>query len=419
MTLLRQWQLLEALMPTLMGVQPLDGMVAWNLGHIDDALAVTLAYLYHAPTTSAPILVFHTGIPPASRPVEWTRADVRDMPVMPWLEPAAGPRPRWTPHRRVLESVVLAPPSRPVDLLIGGPADGHRSGGRSPLASVRQGGHLLLTEPPRRGALGCADWTPADPSGRLYRRLSAPFIPDGSPSPEDRGTAPPSLARHHDQAVLINSYTNLARSLARRFSHRGERLEDLEQVARLALVKAAGRYDPQRGQGFGSFATAYILGELKRHFRDKIWMVRVPRSVQEMHLEIRTARDDLTQAHGAAPTVAQIADYLQTTEEAVLSTMEAATNSLVTSLDVRSPDGEAPTTEVPVTEVGFDAVLDHRLLKESISRLSATERLILKQVFFEGRTQRHVAEELQVSQMQISRVLTRTIDKMRQNFQVA
>lgn len=419
MTLLRQWQLLNALMPTLMVLRPVERMVAWNLGHIDDALTITLAHLHCRTTSSAPLVVFHTGLAPALRPVQWARSQLRGVPTEPWLEPVAGRPSRWTPHRQVLESVLLSSPPGPVDLLIAGDTAWGSQNGSSPLGAVRQGGHLLLSEPSPRGTLQPRDWAPADPSGsgRLYRKLTPQTVPERAFS---RGRlAGPSLACHHDQAVLVDSYTNLARSLAHRFSHRGERAEDLEQVAMVALIKAAGRYDPGRGRTFGGYAAACITGELKRHFRDKMWMLRVPRSTQEMYLAIRTARDELSQTNGTSPTIAQIAAHLDTTEEDVLAAMEAADNSWPVSLDVPSPDGSSSVTEIPVNESGFDDSLVHGMLKDSIRHLSPTERLVLKRVFFDGRTQRQVAEELHVSQMQVSRIMRRTIAIMRQQFQPA
>lgn len=414
MFLLRQWSMLEALLlPTLMAIRPLERVLAWNIGYVDDALAVALSYLHHIQAgPAAPILVFHSGVPPASRPIEWGVGDLRGVPKEPWLETSPGHRGRWRPHRQVLESVVLSPPGELVDLLICGHGGDVNS---AALAGVRPGGHLLLAEPGLGQGIPARDWQAVDCTGCLYRRVTAP---EGLQAPAPRSDeAVINLARHQDQADLIESYTNLARSLAHRFAHRGERGDDLEQVALLALVKAAGRYDPQRGKAFGPYATASITGELKRHFRDKIWSVRVPRSVQEMHLSIRAAREELTQSNGTSPTIGQIAEYLHTSEEEILTAMEAVTNAWATSLDAHSPDGDSGTTEVPVGEAGFDRVLDRRVLIETIADLSPTERLILKRVFFEGRTQRQVAVELSVSQMQISRLTTKALAKMRESFQ--
>lgn len=415
MSLLRQWQLLDVLMPTLLVLGPLERIVAWNIGHIDDAVAVALAHLHHRSAPVAGLVVFHSGVPPARRPVQWAKADLRGVPKEPWLQPVPGYHNRWSPHPQVLESVLLAAPPGPVDLLVGAritPADESRAA----LASVRRGGHLLLADPPPPGSLPADHWAPAESTGHLYRKLSEPpgqpaAVPDDGPKL--------SLARHHEQALLIHSYANLARSLAHRFANRGERAEDLEQIATLALIKAAGRYEPGDDRPFGPYATASITGELKRHFRDHVWAVRVPRSVQETHLAIRSARDDLTQAKGASPTIGELAEYLGVTEETVLSAMETVTNSWAVSLDALAPDGDSGPTEIPVTDSGFESTLDRRLLMDAIKELSPTERSILKQVFFDGKTQRQVAEELRVSQMQISRIMAKTLAKMKLNFQPA
>ncbi|HET6965379.1 MAG TPA: sigma-70 family RNA polymerase sigma factor [Acidimicrobiales bacterium] len=415
MTLLRQWPLLESVLtPVLMMLRPVERILVWNLGHIDDALAVALAHLHHASAQAGQLLVFHSGIPPARRPVEWALADLRSVPRAPWLEPVRGQRSRWRPRADLLDSVLLGPPQAPVHLAIMG---------QQPLGpaevgeGVRRNGYLFVADRSWGATLPGSDWEAADAEGHLYRKLTAPAREGDPADPVDTGEL--SLARHHERAVLVESYTSLARSLAHRFSYRGERAEDLEQVAMLALVKAADRYDPERERPFGPFATACISGELKRHFRDKMWMVRVPRSVQEMHLAIRAARDELTQANGASPTIPQIAGYLRTTEEAVLTAMEAASNSWAASLDAPSLDDDGAGTEIPVIESGFDESLDRSLLKESIRLLSPTEQLVLKRVFFDGQTQRKVAEELHVSQMQISRLVAKALAKMKRSFQPA
>lgn len=410
MSLLRQWPLVEAvLMPVLAMLRPVERIAVWNLGHIDDALAVTLAHLQHARAGS--LLVFHSGIPPARRPVEWALADLRGMPRAPWLEPVQGQRSRWRPRPDLLDSVLLGRPRRPVALAIVGqrPQDPVDLG-----RGVRRDGYLFLADPEWGRILTVGDWESADANGRLYRKLHASAWPDEAARAEDEET---SLASHHERAVLVQSYTSLAMSLAQRFSYRGERAEDLQQVAMLALVKAADRYDPEQGRPFGPFAAACVTGELKRHFRDKMWMVRVPRSVQEMHLAIRAARDELTQSHGASPTIPQIAGYLHAPEEAVLAAMEAASNSWAASLDAPTLEADGVGTDIPVTDSGFDESLDRGLLRESIRLLSPTEQLVLKRVFFDGQTQRKVAEELHVSQMQISRLVAKALSKMKRSFQ--
>jgi RNA polymerase sigma-B factor len=229
-----------------------------------------------------------------------------------------------------------------------------------------------------------------------------------------------TLALQQDRARLAQSYTNLARSLARRFSHRGERVEDLEQVALLALIKAADRFEPERERPFAAYAASCIVGELKRHFRDKLWAVRVPRSLQELYLAMKSARDELTQTLQASPTLAQISEFLGVPEEDLLLAMDASTNCWGASLDEpTTADGEGRGAELGDRDSRLERTLDRQVLRQSVEDLAPTERLLLKLVFFEQRTQREVAQEFGVSQMQISRLMHKTLGKMRTTFQPA
>lgn len=216
-----------------------------------------------------------------------------------------------------------------------------------------------------------------------------------------------------ERAGLVQAHCNLARSLARRFAYRREPLDDLEQVALLALVKAAGRYNPGRGSSFTTFAAASILGELKRHFRDKAWMLHVPRSLQDTYLAVKVTWEELGQTLRTSPTVQQIATHLGVSDEAVLAAMEAGDSYLPASLDTPSKDDDDPVTEVPVTDPGFDVLLDRSQLRESLPRLDRREQLIVKRLYFDGWTQRRVAEEIGVSQTQVSRLRARTLTKLR------
>lgn len=410
MTLLREWPLLELVLISVLATSaPVEGLVVWNLGELNDALALALAHL-HRQRGPKPVdlRVFHSGLP-CHGPIEWSRSELRGTPWSEWLEPVDTSQGRWRPSRPVLERVLLGTPPGPVDVLIAG--EGIVPSTRPlPFELIREGGYLLWTTP------GCAPPMPehhfrATADGRLYRKLTPArpgkvFRQAGHPQAS-------SLARHQDQAMLVDSHVGFARALARRFVHRGELTEDLDQVAYLALIKAARRYDPGQGCAFRTFAASTILGELKRHFRDKLWVVRVPRSVQETHLALRAARDELGHIHKRSPTIPELAAYLETTEEAVLAAMEAAYNAAPTSLDMPSPDGQSSMTDVPTTDSGFDKALDRQVLEDSIATLSPTERLVLKRVFFDERTQRNVARELGISQMQVSRIRTRALAKIR------
>lgn len=434
-TLLRQWQLLEMLMSIIGGGRPLVRLAVWNLDHIDSALAVAVAHL-HCRGGAAGLIVFHSGVMPARRPLYWSQSELRGVPRTEWLETVPGRSSRRKPHRRVLESVILGPPAGRVDLIVAPTCPDSLPPQADVLDRLQENGYLVWPGPGEPPEEWRAALQPVDGSGSLFRkpprrsvhRRSTPADggphTDGPPGDDefDRrhpGQSAPTLADHQDRVALVDDYANLARALAHRFARRGERPEDLEQVAYMALVKAAARFDPTMGRPFGAFATPSIIGELKRHFRDKTWTVRVPRSVQEMHLAIRDAREELTHRHGRSPSINLIASYLGTTDEEVLGAMEAATNSWATSLDRPASEEQGSMTEIPVTDCGFDLSLDRSVLMDAIQELSPTEQLILKRVYFEERTQREVAAELGVSQMHISRVMTKTIAKMRRSFQVA
>lgn len=425
-SLLRQWPMLEAvLLPALMCARPLERLIAWNLGSLDDALALSLLYFYCLKDRGFKELrIYHSGSPPGWQPIEWRVSDIRTVPRGRWVEPLASRGSRWAPHREVMERVLLGEPPGQVDLLVAGVPGPTASQWASSLRLVRPGGHVLLTSAFHDHPVPAEDFERVDREGRLFRRAGGRLPRQartgdctraGSRSGSRAGR---TLARHNDEATLVASYMNLARALARRFHNRGERPEDLEQVAVLALVKAAGRYSEERGS-FGGFATSSVLGELKRHFRDRMWMVRVPRSIQEMHLAIRAARDELYQQRGHSPTISEIADHIGATDDAVLAAMEAAENCWPASLDAPVRDGEDGVTDVAVLDEGYDRSLNRRLLQEAIPRLSPTEKLIVRRLYFDGCTQRQVAEEIGVSQMQISRIMARTMGKLRESFDPA
>jgi RNA polymerase sigma-B factor len=418
MSLLRQWPLLEGLLiPVLMASRPqAQPVVVWSLGCLDTAAALVLAYFHCGlPDRLGDVTVYHSGpLPP--EPVEWRSADIRPLPSKDWLEPVAERPGRWAPRRELLERVILGEPPGVPDVVAACDLPLADDGLAHPaLRRLRRDGHLFLHERGGRPASNPRGFKAADRAGHVFVKTDPgdPAAPDPPAAPADR-----TLARRDQEARLVSSYMGLATALARRYRNRGERPEDLEQVATLALVKAARRYSPELGS-FASFATTSILGELKRHFRDRLWMVRPPRQMQELHLAIRSARDELAQAQGASPTIAQIADHLDTTEEAVLAAMDAAANCWATSLDAPNPQTDSAVTEVPVHEDGFDRSLDHHLLQEAIPHLSPMEKLMVKRLYFDGDTQRQLARELGVSQMQVSRLMAKTLSNLRQACETA
>jgi RNA polymerase sigma-B factor len=214
---------------------------------------------------------------------------------------------------------------------------------------------------------------------------------------------------------LVTAHIGLAEYLARRFTNRGEPLDDLVQVASLGLLKAVDRFDPERGLEFSTYATPTIVGELKRHFRDKGWAVRVPRRVQELHLRLGSVVSVLSQELGRSPTIGEIAQAASVSEEDVLEAIEAGHAYRFTSLDAPSGADEEGTL---ATQLGGDdqALVDseHRVaLSPLIARFPPRERTILHLRFFEGLTQSEIASRLGISQMHVSRLLARSLAQLR------
>jgi RNA polymerase sigma-B factor len=215
---------------------------------------------------------------------------------------------------------------------------------------------------------------------------------------------------------LVEDHLGLAHQLARRFANRGETQDDLVQVASLALINAVDRFDPDRGFEFSTFATRTVLGELKRHFRDKGWAVRAPRRVQELYLELGTAADSLAQELGHPPTVLELAERTGATEEAVLEALEAGQGYRATSID--APDRQEGTIASRLGDVdaGFAGSEDHQVLEEALQTLPEREQLILRLRFVDGLTQSEIADRIGVSQMHVSRLLAASIAQLRESF---
>jgi len=217
---------------------------------------------------------------------------------------------------------------------------------------------------------------------------------------------------------LVESHLGLAEYLARRFDRRGEPLDDLVQVASLALIKAVDRFDPERGLEFSTFAVPTIVGELKRHFRDKSWAIRVPRRLQELHLRLGAAVGELTHELGRSPTIQEIADRLGAGTEDVLEAMEAGRAYRSTSLDapVGSDDGGPAmplTAKLGEQDANLGMVDERSQLQSLLAGLPERERTILVLRFFDGLTQSQIADRVGISQMHVSRLLARTLDQLR------
>jgi RNA polymerase sigma-B factor len=215
--------------------------------------------------------------------------------------------------------------------------------------------------------------------------------------------------------AMITDNLGLAHQLARRFLHRGEPLEDLVQVASVALVKSVDRFDESRGVDFAAFATRTIIGELKRHFRDKGWAVRASRRVQELYLELGHATSTLVQELGRSPTVAELARVTGSTEEAVLEAIEAGQGYRATSIDASENEDDPLSARMGERDERFDSVEDRALLAPALAKLPLRERSILRMRFIQGLTQSEIAVSIGVSQMHVSRLLAASLEELRQN----
>ena len=231
------------------------------------------------------------------------------------------------------------------------------------------------------------------------------------------------LKRYHEQGdlqareQLIEQYMSLVRSLARRYSYRGEQLEDLVQIGAIGLIKAIDRFDIERGVELTTYATPNIIGEIKRHFRDKGWAVRVPRRLQELKLALTKAISDLAQREGRAPTVAELAAHLQMSEEEVLEGLESANAYSTVSLDAPdSGDDDAPAVaeSLGILDEALEGVEYRESLKPLLEQLPSREKRILLLRFFGNMTQSQIASELGISQMHVSRLLARTLAQLRE-----
>ncbi|MER7936124.1 MULTISPECIES: SigB/SigF/SigG family RNA polymerase sigma factor [unclassified Streptomyces] len=215
---------------------------------------------------------------------------------------------------------------------------------------------------------------------------------------------------------LVAAWLPMAHRIAGRFRDRGENIEDLRQVAALGLVKAVDRFDPSRG-AFESYAVPTITGEVKRHFRDRMWALRVPRRVQELRNRVRVARRELTENPGSPePSVADVAAHTGLTEDEVNAGMEALESFSTLSLDAElsaGEDGYSLADTLGDSDGSYDTVVDREAAREGLRRLPERERAILYMRFFEDMTQSSIAESLGISQMHVSRLITRSCARVR------
>jgi RNA polymerase sigma-B factor len=226
------------------------------------------------------------------------------------------------------------------------------------------------------------------------------------------------MERHRLRAEVVGRTLGLADALAHRHRAWGLDAEDLEQVARTALVAAVDRYRPGRGRGFVAFAVPTIAGELKRYFRDLAWVVRPPRPVQERRLELRAAEDELWQRRKGEVSLGELARFLDCGIDEIREARSSSRGLHPTSLDAESGSGGTVADQVPDRNDDFGALDVHTVLMDLVGRLSERDRLLLRLRFVEERSQREIGELIGVSQVHVSRLLHRVLTTLRDGLDV-
>lgn len=219
------------------------------------------------------------------------------------------------------------------------------------------------------------------------------------------------------RSQLIVNHLNLVRFLAAKFNNRGEPLEDLIQVGTIGLIKAIDRFEPERGLEFTTYATPTILGEIKRHFRDKGWSVRVPRRLQELSAKVNQATDALTQQLQHAPTVDDIAEYLGVSAEEVLEAMESGEAYSSVPLEGTGSDDDDSVAVIDrfgQEDADLKASDDRLLIEDVLAGFTPKEQQVVRLRFIDGLTQAEIAQRLDISQVQVSRLLRRTLKRMQE-----
>jgi RNA polymerase sigma-B factor len=232
------------------------------------------------------------------------------------------------------------------------------------------------------------------------------------------------LRRYHEDGdveareQLIEQHLPLVRSLARRYANRGEQLEDLVQVGSIGLIKAIDRFDLDRGVELTTYATPNIIGEIKRHFRDKGWSIRVPRGLQELNVRLSQLLERLTVELERSPTIPELAKAAGVTEEEVLEALESGQAYTTVSLSAPASQGEDgeldPLEALGELEHEYEVSEDRAVLTPGLDVLDARERRIIHLRFWEGLTQSQIAQEVGISQMHVSRLIRRSLEKVRE-----
>jgi RNA polymerase sigma-B factor len=226
------------------------------------------------------------------------------------------------------------------------------------------------------------------------------------------------LRRYHQQGdrearrLLIERMMPLVRSLARRYAGRGETLDDLEQVGFVGLIKAVDRFDVSRELRFSTFAVPTILGEIKRHFRDRTWSVRVSRSIQELNAKVTKEADRLSAKLGRSPTIEELAEATGSTVELVLEALQGARAYSTVPLDEPLGEDDEPVARLGDIDPNFVRAEDRVEIRRGLDALEAREQTIVTLRFVQGLTQREIADHVGISQMHVSRLLRRSLEQM-------
>jgi RNA polymerase sigma-B factor len=292
-------------------------------------------------------------------------------------------------------------------------------------AVPEQGGHSAAEEPPANAGATAGAEDPSKPEDEaevdvpaVTSRLSVDRERTRELFTELQSAEEGDPLRQRARDALVEQHLPLVEHLARRFRNRGEPYDDLVQVATIGLIKSVDRFDLERGVEFSTYATPTIVGEIKRHFRDKGWAVRVPRRLQELRLSLASATSELSQKQGRSPTVAELAAHMRISEEEVLEGLESANAYSTLSLDAGdSGSGDEP---MPVADTlgsedeSLEGVEYRESLKPMLEQLPPREKKILMLRFFKNMTQSEIANEIGISQMHVSRLLARTLAQLRE-----
>ncbi|HEY2565237.1 MAG TPA: SigB/SigF/SigG family RNA polymerase sigma factor [Acidimicrobiales bacterium] len=214
---------------------------------------------------------------------------------------------------------------------------------------------------------------------------------------------------------LVTEHIGLARRLAHRFANRGEPYDDLVQVGSIALIKAVDRFDPERGVEFTTYATGTVIGELKRHFRDKGWAVRAPRRIQELYLELGHTIDALSQELGRPPTVPELAESIGVSQDAILEAIEAGQGYRSSSIDAPGQRDETLADRLGEDDAEVAVVDERSVLAPALAALPERQQEVVRLRFVDGLTQSEIAARVGISQMHVSRLLAQSLARIREN----